>query len=292
MTGENPYRLWVQRVAASLHEGEAIAMPERPAEAAPTTAVGPKALVFSPHPDDEVIVGGLLLRLKRECGFAVVNVAVTLGSKVERRAARWQELEAACAYLGFALVGMGRDGLEGVRPEARSCHPAQWADSVRAIAGVIEAERPEVVVLPHAADWNRTHIGVHELVKDAMRSLPTLDCLVVETEYWGAMAAPNLMLESTSDDVADLVAALSLHAGEVARNPYHLRLPAWMIDNVRRGAELVGGQGGPAPGFAFATLYRLQRWREGQVHDVLERGRAVAATEDLAQLFLAAAPWR
>ena len=54
------------------------------------------------------------------------------------------------------------------------------------------------------------------------------------------------MVESSAADVADLMAALSLHVGEVARNPYHLRLPAWMIDNVRRGAELVGGQGGAA----------------------------------------------
>ena len=73
-----------------------------------------------------------------------------------------------------------------------------------------------------------------------------LACLAVETEFWGAMDAPNLMVESSAADVADLVAALSLHVGEVARNAYHLRLPAWMIDNVRRGAELVGGQNGAA----------------------------------------------
>ena len=93
-----------------------------------------------------------------------------------------------------------------------------------------------------------------------------MSCLTVETEFWGAMDTPNLMVESSAADVADLVAALSLHVGEVARNAYHLRLPAWMIDNVRRGAELVGGQGGTAPDFAFATLYRLRRWEKGQFH--------------------------
>ena len=89
---------------------------------------------------------------------------------------------------------------------------------------------------------------------------PNSACLVVETEFWGAMDTPNLMVESSAADVADLVAALSLHVGEVARNAYHLRLPAWMMDNVRRGAELVGGQGGVAPRFALCTLYRLRRW--------------------------------
>ena len=64
--------------------------------------------------------------------------------------------------------------------------------------------------------------------------------LLVETEYWGQMHAPNLMVESSEADLADLLAALSHHIGEVRRNPFHLRMPAWMQDNVRLGAEVVG----------------------------------------------------
>ena len=78
-----------------------------------------------------------------------------------------------------------------------------------------------------------------------------LRCAVVETEFWGAMPDPNLMVQSTTADVADLVAALTFHAGEVARNPYHVLLPAWMSDNVRRGGELIGGFGGAVPDFNF-----------------------------------------
>jgi hypothetical protein len=99
------------------------------------------------------------------------------------------------------------------------------------------------------------------------------------------MDAPNLMVESSAADVADLVAALSLHEGEVARNAYHLRLPAWMIDNVRRGAELVGGQGGTAPRFAFATLYRLRRWENGRFHNIFEGGQVLSSQDDLSKLF-------
>ncbi len=88
---------------------------------------------------------------------------------------------------------------------------------------------------------------------------------MVETEFWGAMSAPNLMVESSVEDVADLVAAISFHAGEVQRNPYHLRMPAWMQDNVRRGGEIVGGQGDAAPDFAFATLYGVRRLRHGRL---------------------------
>jgi hypothetical protein len=88
------------------------------------------------------------------------------------------------------------------------------------------------------------------------------------------------MVESSPEDVGHLMAALSFHAGEVRRNPYHLRLPAWMMDNVRRGGEVVGGQGGAAPAFTYATLYRASRWREGRLQPAYESGRLLPASAD------------
>ena len=52
-----------------------------------------------------------------------------------------------------------------------------------------------------------------------------------------------------------MLMATAEHGGEVRRNPYHLRHPGRMFDNVRRGAEVVGKAGGPAPDFPFAELY-------------------------------------
>ena len=282
----NPYYPWVEGFAAALRAGAVLEVTGQapPARREPA-ADAPNALIFAPHPDDEVIIGGLPLRLMREQGVRVTNVAVTLGSYKDRRAGRWAELQAACARLGFGLVTPDPRGLEGINPEARERNPRQWAEGVAAIARILAAEQPRIVFLPHDRDWNRTHIGTHLLVTEAMRQLPELACRVVETEFWGAMDAPNLMVESSAADDADLVAALSLHVGEVARNPYHLRMPAWMIDNVRRGAELVGGQGQAAPAFAFATLYRLRDWAGGGWRSALERGVSVSATDDLGRLF-------
>ncbi len=285
MATNNPYRAFVDGFARLLTENRAIgatvlARPGRPLVAADA----PKALIFAPHPDDEVIIGGLPLRLLRELKINVVNVAVTLGSRVDRQIERWQELESCCDYIGFGLVATGERGLEGINTAAREKDPRRWALSVEAIARLLTEHRPSIVFFPHDDDWNKTHIGVHQLVVEALGS-SGLACLTVETEFWGAMDAPNLMVESSAADVADLVAALSLHVGEVARNAYHLRLPAWMIDNVRRGAELVGGQGGAAPQFAFATLYRLRRWENGQFHNIFEGGRVLSSQDDLSKLF-------
>ena len=287
MATNNPYQALVEGFARLLSESQALSQagliaPKRP----PVAADAPTALIFAPHPDDEVIIGGLPLRLLREQGLNVINVAVTLGSRPERQAERWRELKNCCDYIGFGLVAPAARGLEGINPVAREQDPQRWSAAVEAISAILAAHRPSIVFLPHAEDWNKTHIGTHYLVLEALGRCAGIACRVVETEFWGAMDAPNLMVESSAADVADLVTALSLHVGEVARNPYHLRQAAWMIDNVRRGAELVGGQGSAAPRFAFATLYRVRRWADGQLHEVLEGGRILSADDDLSELFL------
>ena len=244
--------------------------------------VAPKVLVFSPHPDDECIIGGLPLRLLRECDAHVINVAVTLGSNQQRQAERWTELNEACNHLGFTMLATDEHGLTDVNLATRSERPEQWATAVAVITDILTRQQPKIIFFPHDADWNRTHIGTHYLVRDALAKMPQgFQCLALETEFWGTMATPNLMIESSINDVTDLVTALSLHRGEVMRNAYHLRLPAWMIDNVRRGAELINGQGQTAPQFSFATLYRLRRWADGQLHRLQMTGQTVTQYESL-----------
>jgi len=246
----------------------------------------PKALIFSPHPDDECIIGALGLRLLRDDQMRVVNVAVTLGSNKARQPERLAELRHACAFLGFDLRETVPNGLEHINPKARQDHPEDWAGKVAVIAGILRAERPRLIFFPHDHDWNSTHEGVHWLVADALATLdPAFECYTVETEFWGQCDDPNLAVESSEADVADLIAGLSFHVGEVRRNPYHVLLPAWMMDNVRRGAELVGGQGGGAPGFTFATLYRLRRWRGGKFERFYAGGRMLPAVASTATLF-------
>ncbi len=283
----NPYHQFVSALARFAEEGKTWPLggfancPRPTVEPDATTA-----LIFSPHPDDEVIIGGLALRLLREAQWNVVNVAVTQGSNPARQAERLAELRACCECIGFGLIQTAPNGLEKVNAKARAQEPAHWAQNVQVIADLLLRHRPRVILFPHDADWNSSHIGTHHLVMDALKTLPAdFQCHVVETEFWGAMTSPNLMVEISAHDLGDLITALTYHVGEVQRNPYHLSLPAWMVDNVRRGAELVGGQGGAAPDFTFATLYRLRQWRGGQLEPVLAGGRAVAQAENMAALF-------
>lgn len=283
----NPYTKWVNEFSRLIEDGKRLPLGNlSPAPLPPSVATKPKLLIFSPHPDDECIIGGAALRLMRQAGMRVVNVAVTQGSKKDRQEGRYHELRGACDYLGWGLVQTSPGGLEKIGAKTRQNDQKHWNECVEVIAGVLRREQPRIMLLPHEVDNNSTHVGTHLLVMDALQAMPAdFSCYLLETEYWGAMTDPNLMVEIGVEDLADLIAALSFHVGELQRNPYHLSLPAWMMDNVRRGGELVGGQGGAAPDFAFATLYRLRRWSRGRAERFYEGGKQVPATVDLGELF-------
>ena len=264
------HRRWlrfVQTNIKAMESGKAIPLgpSAKPLEAPAVKAgKGPplKVVLCSPHPDDEALVGALPLRLRQECGAAVTNLAITLGSNVGQRERRLRELKAACLALGFKLVvAQPPLGFDHINFDHRKNNPEDWAAKVRVLSAALEAECPDAVFAPHAGDYNTTHIGTHYLVTDALGDylertgrgpLPFF-----ETEFWHQNPRPNLMVGVSPQDEATLLMATAEHGDEVRRNPYHLRHPGRMIENVKLGAEVVGGQGGAAPAFPFAELCHL-----------------------------------
>lgn len=254
-------------------------------EAAPGREAHPgHCLVFAPHPDDECIVGALPLRLQQEAGWRVSNVAVTLGSNPERREPRWAELVDACGVLGFDCIRVGEDGLSDVRADTAEREPALWGEHVRTIAALLAQHRPALVLAPHELDDNPSHRGVYHLVAEALAA-SGLDTVLAHTEFWSTQAAPNTLVQTNIADTARLIAALERHTGEIERNPYHLRLPAFLADAVRRGGELVQGAGEAPPDFAFATCYRLVAYRAGKPFAELPR-HVFAADQPLSSALL------
>lgn len=281
MSAADAYAPWLAQFAALMRAE--LPLPPATEEAEPLpphAAAAPVCLILSPHPDDECIVGALPLRLRREAGWRVVNLAVTLGSKRERRAPRLAELRHACDRLGFEIALPAAEGLERINPAVRDAEPAYWQQQVDAVAQQLQAQKPALVLLPHAQDGSATHQGVHLLGMDAIERAG-LPLTAAFTEYWSTLTEANLMVETSAADTARLIRALACHVGEVARNPYHLRLPAWLADSVRRGGELVMGAGSAPPDADFATLYQLQRfdgqrWLAPQAGRIVGQGEAIA----------------
>src|SRR5881296_4750163 len=139
----NPYEHLVSEYARFAKEGKTYPLgtfPPRPRlQIAPEA---PKVLIFAPHPDDEVIIGGLALRLLREAKWNVINVAVTQGSKKERQAERFQELKNCCECIGFGLVQTAPGGLEQINPKTRLQEPVHWSRSVRVISDILTRHQP------------------------------------------------------------------------------------------------------------------------------------------------------
>lgn len=230
--------------------------------------------ILAPHPDDECIWGAPALYFARAGKCRVEALALTLGSNPQRQAARWREMQAACRVLGFHAHRLTPTGLAPLSLRERNTNPRAWNVKVARLAAWLKKMQPDALVFSHAQDVHPTHEASHWLVQDALQKLPaTFQALLIESEFWQPMRHPNWLLAVDEKDLRLLVRALSRHKGEVARNAYHERLPAWMVDNVRRGAELLRGMGSGAPPMWYGVLLRARLWENKCAQPMVVEGR-------------------
>ncbi len=202
-----------------------------------------RILIIAPHPDDECLMAGMPLRAKLEFKAEVAVLPFTYGSKVERQIDRKHELDNALQILEFSKL------------DPRASGEAELSfDQLRA---AIESFRPDTVVLPHPKDGHATHMRCSTLALQATLEIAQKQSRRIQTfqtEFWHSMDSPNLLVPLSSELVTRMGKALLCHVGEVTRNPYHLTLPAWLMDQVRKGSEI---EKGAAKGNAvFGQLYR------------------------------------
>ena len=249
----------------------------------------PVCVIVAPHPDDECIGGGLPLRLLQESGWRVVAIAATHGSNPARQLARADEFIAACARIGFEPILLAERGLSRVTAHTRETDPSHWANYVHLLAEKLTALKPSLVLTPNALDAQNTHIGTHYLTLDALAVVsansPGFTTTLAFTEYWSTMTQANLLVELTAAHVGDMISALACHVGEVSRNPFHLTLPGWLIDNVRRGGEIVGTSRGNVPDYTFAAIYNVMQWRAGALQTAWASGRMLERDDSCSDAF-------
>lgn len=223
-------------------------------------------LFLVPHPDDESLGGLLPLRLRAEARARVLCIPLTLGSDPARRAARAEEFRAACRLLGF-----------DARP-----FPPDSPPTPEDIERILAEESPDVFVFPHPRDGHPRHMLAGRIARAAIaKTRATL--LAAETEFWHPIWRPNLLLEAAPARRETLLAALRCHAGELARADYDRRYPAWLADNVRRGAERVFPPGSPAVAdVAEGVLLRVSRVVRGRFRALPPR--LLRAGDDVAGL--------
>ncbi len=256
-----------------------------PIEWPPLPADAPVVMGITAHPDDwPLTVGPLALRLRRE-GFRMVNVCVTLG-RPQQYERRLEELIQECQYFGAEMVVPNKTGL---RDEIKSNDPAKWSLAVASISRLLADYNPAIVVVHHDDDGHHDHVVVNRLAMEALA--PRLDyrTVVVEGEYWKDMNRPNLQLEVSASDMAELLQGLSCHKGELERNRYDVfSLPHMHVNG--RYAEIVRGWGTEAAEFDFSVMYRVRLFRHGKLEDYL-KPLQIQADEPITRILPDALSW-
>jgi len=162
----------------------------------PDLVSGPKgrrAVVLSPHCDDETIGMGGLLRRHGAAGDPVTVVHFTgsvsaAGAAAYAPGTREAEARRAAAVLGLSdLVFLGEPD-RGVRP-----YPAL----VDRLAGLLREKKPETVYLPWFLDNHADHVGVNLVFRDAWEKWRGR-CVVWAYEVWSPLF-PNRVVDITAE---------------------------------------------------------------------------------------------
>lgn len=199
-----------------------------------------KVLIVSPHPDDEILQSALAIRLQQENGLQVINAAVTLGSDKSQRARRLKELNGALKFLKFKSYIL----------------PESWGQKKNELIKIIKNEKPALIIAPHALDQHLTHQRTSTLVKESTSGFRGH---IAWSEFWSPQQNPNLMIEVPLRIYVKQYKALEFHKGEIERNPYHLRLQSWLIDNVRRGSEIIQRPGSTSLCMTMGQIYHFKK---------------------------------
>jgi hypothetical protein len=219
-------------------------------------------LILSPHPDDECLLGSMALRLKNENNTDVYNISFSLGSNPKRQKERLSELEKSCKVLGIKNIKI-----------KNSDEIKKW----------IKKLNPFLIISSSVDDRHPTHIKSAMTLKNEIKNL-NYSGFVAWGEYWGQLKNANTLIEISPEQLKLQTLALSKHLGEVSRNPYDLRLPAWMVDQVRKGSEFVCGSIHSSPPFVFGQTYQVEEFHLGKKITGKKKS-LVSCSDDLSDLF-------
>lgn len=228
-----------------------------------------RVLVVAPHPDDEVIgCGGLIRRIKAAGGEVHVEF-MTVGDTADfsdagmsTAAERFVEIEQVAAFLGI-------DGYHVAFPGDAYHLKLDAVPRLRLVAAIeresplsITVLRPSVVLLPHQSSYNQDHHATARAAITALRpgvgSVKHQPAVVLAYEQladqWTAepLPLPTVFVELEESHLDDKLKALSLYTSQTRDHPnprseYALRSLAAV-----RGAQ---------SGTPLAEAFHCLRWR-------------------------------
>lgn len=205
-----------------------------------------RIMVFSPHPDDDVLgCGGSIAKYTGQ-GHEVITVYMTSGEAgsltcptAELATRREDEARQASAVLGV------KDTVFLKNPDG---FLEYGRDNLVKIMSLLRAEKPDLVYLPHALDGNEDHRVTNKLVLDACRRAagpwfqecpghPWEVKTILAYEVWTPLHEVSY-IEDITISMEQKLQALRLHASQLADIRYDEA-----IDGLNRYRGIMSGKG-------------------------------------------------
>jgi len=191
-----------------------------------------RLLVVAPHPDDETIANGLLIRCVRAAGGEVGIVLLTDGDN-NPWPQRWMERRLRIDAEGRRRWGARRraellQAMQRLDLPPSALHQLHWPDlgvtshllsapraAISALTSVLVAFRPDIVVAPSMADRHPDHGAAHVLVRLALARMPSAPRLLTYMVHGSESMAPALHIEGSPAEQAAKQLALSAHHSQL-----------------------------------------------------------------------------
>jgi len=212
---------------------------------------GERFLSLAPHPDDDVLACGGTLNKLASAGKRIVTVVLTDGAsgKSGSDALKVQEKRREEAIHAAEIVGVsdihflcGVDNMLRAEPQI-----------VRALAEIIEAEKPDLIFLPFPLDYHPDHLHTSDVLMTAYESLSIHpDCYCYECV---CPIVPNRIVE-ISNTVQTKIQAMEVFASQMDATDYVHTIPEG-LNRFRTHAWLQGV--GYAEGFFSTDAKTLRR---------------------------------
>lgn len=185
----------------------------------PATLPHRRVLAVAPHPDDETLgCGGLLMRLG-ELGAAIQILFVTDGGASHRNSRSWprarlaaaRETEAGEALAELGLAAAPRTFLRLRDADMPPAGSVAREEALQAVVAILDAHRPDLVILPWRRDPHRDHRDSWTLVTDAIGRAGMRPALLEYAVWLDELGAPQDRprpeeAERVEFDIADALA--------------------------------------------------------------------------------------
>lgn len=187
-------------------------------------------LVISPHPDDEVLGSGGLIRKVKEKGGSVYILYMTVGDTNDYSENGWSSKDERLIEIEKVAKYMKYDDYHIAFP-GNTHHLRLDTIAQKDLISCIEKEsklsidrlRPDILVTPQETDYNQDHRAVAEAVKSATRphDMKYLPSAILGFENaanmnWGLgdVNEPDIFIEISNEDLKSKIRAMQLYKSQ------------------------------------------------------------------------------